>query len=71
MYVAIAVLFALLGWVPWRNIEETRQPRFVRNASGRFESRWSTIMVNTSPAIMLKGMTAQYLYRRTANLQIR
>ncbi|MCG6930694.1 MAG: phosphoribosylformylglycinamidine synthase [Desulfofustis sp.] len=49
-------LFGLIGWVPWTGLEAGRQPRFVRNRSGRFESRWSTIMVNTSPAIMLKGM---------------
>lgn len=49
-------LFGLLGWVPWRNIPRAKQPRFVRNTSGRFESRWSTVKVGASPAIMLKGM---------------
>jgi phosphoribosylformylglycinamidine synthase len=49
-------LFGLLGWVPWTGIEAERQPRFVRNRSGRFESRWSTVRVLSSKAIMLQGM---------------
>ena len=49
-------LFALLGWVPWQGIEPARQPRFVRNVSGRFESRWSTVKVLNNKAIMLRGM---------------
>jgi phosphoribosylformylglycinamidine synthase len=49
-------LFALLGWVPWQGIKPADQPRFVRNVSGRFESRWSTVKVLNSRAIMLKGM---------------
>ncbi len=49
-------LFGLLGWVPWKGIAAQQQPRFVRNTSGRFESRWSTVKVAASQAIMLKGM---------------
>jgi phosphoribosylformylglycinamidine synthase len=49
-------LFALLGWVPWQGIAPEVQPRFVQNISGRFESRWSTVKVFDSRAIMLKGM---------------
>ena len=49
-------LFALLGWVPWQGLEAEAQPRFVHNRSGRFESRWSTVRVQPSPAIMLQGM---------------
>ena len=49
-------LFALLGWVPWQGIKPADQPRFVRNISGRFESRWSTVKVLQSRAIMLRGM---------------
>jgi phosphoribosylformylglycinamidine synthase len=49
-------LMALLGWVPWRGIEDDRQPRFIRNLSGRFESRWPSIKILPSPAIMLQGM---------------
>jgi len=50
-------LFALLGWVPWRGIPDNKQPRFVQNASGRFESRWVAVKILESPAIMFKGMT--------------
>ncbi len=49
-------LFGLIGWVPWVGIEPERQPRFVRNRSARFESRWVTVRVNSSPAMMLQGM---------------
>jgi phosphoribosylformylglycinamidine synthase len=50
-------LFALLGWVPWVGIPDHQQPRFVQNTSGRFESRWVTVKILESPAIMFKGMT--------------
>jgi phosphoribosylformylglycinamidine synthase len=50
-------LLALMGWVPWSGIETSAQPRFIQNASGRFESRFTTVRVQESPAIMLKGMT--------------
>jgi len=49
-------LSALLGWVPWHGIEMTRQPRFIRNASGRFESRFVAARIQDSPAILLRGM---------------
>ena len=49
-------LMALLGWVPWTGIPDTEQPRFIRNASERFESRWATVKIVESPAIMLQGM---------------
>jgi phosphoribosylformylglycinamidine synthase len=49
-------LFGLLGWVPWQGIVPESQPRFVRNVSGRFESRWVTAKVLESKAMMLKGM---------------
>jgi phosphoribosylformylglycinamidine synthase len=56
-------LMALLGWVPGTGVdaapllESGAQPRFVRNASGRFESRFVTVRVlPDSPAIMLQGM---------------
>jgi phosphoribosylformylglycinamidine synthase len=51
-----AQLFGLLGWVPWRGLPASRQPRFVHNLSGRFESRWSCVRVERSPAVMLRGM---------------
>ena len=49
-------LFGLLGWVPWLGIPDHQQPRFVQNVSGRFESRWATVKILESPAIMFKGM---------------
>lgn len=49
-------LFGLLGWVPWQGIDPTNQPRFVQNKSKRFESRWSTVKVLKSNAVMLRGM---------------
>eukprot|EP00232_Nephroselmis_pyriformis_P024180 CAMPEP_0182872920 /NCGR_PEP_ID=MMETSP0034_2-20130328/12013_1 /TAXON_ID=156128 /ORGANISM="Nephroselmis pyriformis, Strain CCMP717" /LENGTH=1409 /DNA_ID=CAMNT_0025005539 /DNA_START=44 /DNA_END=4273 /DNA_ORIENTATION=+ len=53
-------LMALLGFVPEgvvpEPIADEAQPRFIHNDSGRFESRWSTVTVMDSPAIMLDGM---------------
>lgn len=49
-------LMALLGWVPFKSLSDTRQPRFIQNKSGRFESRWSTVRIIQSPAIMLRGL---------------
>jgi phosphoribosylformylglycinamidine synthase len=49
-------LMALLGWIPWMGLPDTRQPRFIQNTSKRFESRWATVKVAESPAIMLRGM---------------
>lgn len=49
-------LFGLLGWVPWQGIEPARQPRFAHNTSGRFESRWVTVKIQPSPALMFKDM---------------
>jgi phosphoribosylformylglycinamidine synthase len=49
-------LFALLGWVPWRDMPAEKQPRFIRNTSGRFESRWTTVKVQSSKAMMFAGM---------------
>jgi phosphoribosylformylglycinamidine synthase len=54
-------LFGLLGWVPWEGIADDKQPRFVQNLSGRFESRWVTVKIMESPAIMLTGMTGSTL----------
>jgi phosphoribosylformylglycinamidine synthase len=54
-------LMALLGWVPWKGIASEKQPRFVRNASGRFESRWIQVEVLPSPSILLAGMTGSKL----------
>ncbi len=54
-------LMALLGWVPWRGIDDRRQPRFINNLSGRFESRFSTVKILKSPSIMLAGMEGSVL----------
>jgi len=54
-------LFALLGWVPWKGIPDHLQPRFVQNTSGRFESRWVTVKILESPAIMFRGMEGSIL----------
>ncbi len=54
-------LMALLGWVPWAGIPGPKQPRFIRNASWRFESRWPAVRIDESPAIMLKGMEGSTL----------
>ncbi|MEW6054778.1 MAG: phosphoribosylformylglycinamidine synthase [Nitrospirota bacterium] len=49
-------LMALLGWIPWKGIPDRVQPRFIANRSGRFESRFPTVRILPSPAIMLQGM---------------
>jgi len=54
-------LMTILGWVPWKGISETKQPRFISNPSGRFESRWVTAKIMDSPSIMLKGMEGSVL----------
>ena len=36
-----------------RRLADVEQPRFIRNASGRFESRFATVTVRSSPSIML------------------
>lgn len=54
-------LAALLGWVPWQGISDTRQPRFIHNSSGRFESRFVSLKILESPSIMLKGMEKSVL----------
>jgi phosphoribosylformylglycinamidine synthase len=54
-------LFALLGWVPWYGLSDERQPRFIQNISKRFESRWASVKIFKSPAIMLKGMEESVL----------
>lgn len=57
-------LMALLGWVPGFELlalEEAQQPRFIRNVSGRFESRFPTVRIGNSKAIMLKDMRGSTL----------
>jgi phosphoribosylformylglycinamidine synthase len=54
-------VMALLGWVPWQGIDIKQQPRFVRNESGIFESRFVTVKINPSPSIFLQGMEGSVL----------
>jgi phosphoribosylformylglycinamidine synthase len=54
-------LMALLGWVPWRNTPEIAQPRFVQNASGKFESRWITVKIMDGPSMFFQGMADSVL----------
>lgn len=49
-------LMSLLGWIPFKNVKDNDQLRFIKNNSDRFESRWSTVKISKSPSIMLKGM---------------
>ena len=53
---------ALLGWVPYPGTELGKeQPRFIHNASARFESRWSTVKILESNSVLLKGMAGSTL----------
>ena len=54
-------LMALLGWVPFPGLADVDQPRFVRNESGRFESRFSTVQIQDGPAIMFNNMAGASL----------
>ncbi len=54
-------LLALLGWVPWHGIPDAKQPRFIQNSSGRFESRFAAVQIQESPAMMLRGMAGATL----------
>lgn len=55
-------LMALLGWIPSNDgLPEERQPRFLHNASGRFESRFSSVLIQPSPAVLFKGMEGSSL----------
>jgi len=55
-------LMALLGWVPGIDgLPEVEQPRFVENESERFESRFSSVKIMPSPAVMFKGMEGSSL----------
>jgi len=61
-------LSALLGFVPGDGIKhvgfvpgDVYQPRFIKNNSGRYESRFSTVVIQDSPAVMLQGMAGSTL----------
>ncbi len=48
-------LMALLG-IPGFDLSDAFMPRFIKNQSERFESRFTTVRIDRSPAVMLKGM---------------
>jgi phosphoribosylformylglycinamidine synthase len=54
-------LMALLGRIPWHGLAETAQPRFIRNTSRRFESRWVTVQIAESPSIFFRSMEGSVL----------
>jgi phosphoribosylformylglycinamidine synthase len=54
-------LLALLGWTPWQGLPDEIQPRFVQNISDRFESRFVSVRIEKSPAVMLRGMEGSVL----------
>lgn len=55
-------LMALLGWIPSTSgLPEKQQPRLLHNASSKFECRFSSVLINDSPSVMLKGMAGSSL----------
>eukprot|EP00548_Thalassiothrix_antarctica_P001561 CAMPEP_0194131076 /NCGR_PEP_ID=MMETSP0152-20130528/1914_1 /TAXON_ID=1049557 /ORGANISM="Thalassiothrix antarctica, Strain L6-D1" /LENGTH=1316 /DNA_ID=CAMNT_0038825737 /DNA_START=39 /DNA_END=3989 /DNA_ORIENTATION=+ len=55
-------LMALLGWIPNdEGLPEDSQPRLLANNSGKFESRFSSVKIQESPAVMFKGMEGSSL----------
>jgi phosphoribosylformylglycinamidine synthase len=55
-------LMALLGWIPsTEGLPAQRQPRLLHNASGKYESRFPSVQIQESPAIMFKGMAGSSL----------
>ena len=56
-------LMALLGWVPSNEgLIEDKQPRLLHNQSDKFESRFSSVKITDSPAIMFKVRFILYIY---------
>jgi phosphoribosylformylglycinamidine synthase len=54
-------LMGLLNWVPWKENNSNKSPMFLRNDSGRFESRWVNVKILESPSIMFKDMNNSVL----------
>uniref|UniRef100_A0A7S4EUI8 phosphoribosylformylglycinamidine synthase n=1 Tax=Chrysotila carterae TaxID=13221 RepID=A0A7S4EUI8_CHRCT len=55
-------LMALMGWVPsTETLPQEHQPRFIHNTSGRYESRWVSVVIQPSPAVLLRGMEGSSL----------
>lgn len=54
-------LMALLGWIPsCESLPPDRQPRLLHNHSGKFESRFLSVQIQKSPAVMFKVGTSIY-----------
>lgn len=48
-------LMALLGWIPNADgLSENKQPRLLENDSGKFESRFVSVTIEKSPAVMFR-----------------
>ena len=54
-------LMALLGWAPWKGLRSKDKPRFIRNMSDRFESRFPSVVIPESRAMMFSGMAGSIL----------
>lgn len=54
-------LLALLGWISPEGTPDVELPRFIRNESERFESRFVMAEVTESPAVLLQGMVGSRL----------
>jgi len=52
-------LESLMGWL--LDLPDEKKPRFIRNSSERFESRFVTVEILPSPSIFLKGMEGSRL----------
>ncbi|QFR38899.1 phosphoribosylformylglycinamidine synthase [Candidatus Gracilibacteria bacterium 28_42_T64] len=54
-------MMALLGWAVSSDIPEVERPRFVKNVSDKFESRYTTVKIPESRSIMFSGMSGSVL----------
>ena len=55
-------LMALLGWIPNADgLPEKQQPRLLENDSGKFESRFVSVKIEKSPAVMFRVSHTFYI----------
>jgi phosphoribosylformylglycinamidine synthase len=54
-------MMQFLDLMPWQGISDADHPRFVRNESTSFESRFVAVQILESPSIFLKGMEGSTL----------
>ena len=54
-------MIALLGWAAPEGLDEVERPHFVKNLSGKFESRYTTLAIPKSHSIMFEGMAGSVL----------